>query len=93
MKGQLRREKRNYIPLAVHLAAQPGRLDRLVMHLAEIEELLGERLPPHSSFPFWWNNEGMSAHSRAWLSSGWEVAAMDNDSREVTFVRRRQPSD
>ena len=93
MKGQLRREKRNYIPLAAHLAAQPGRLDRVVMGLIEIEELLGERLPPHSAFPFWWNNEGMSAHSRAWLSSGWEVASMDNDSREVVFVRRQLPDD
>jgi len=93
INGQLRREKRNYIPLAAHLAAQPSKLDRVVMRLADIEDVLGEGLPPHSAFPFWWNNEGLSAHSRAWLSSGWEVASMDGDSKEVVFVRRHLSSD
>lgn len=93
MNGQLRREKRNYIPLAAHLAAQPPGVEQVPMRLAEIEEILGERLPPHSAFPFWWNNEGMSARSRAWLSSGWEVASMDGDSKEVVFVRRQPPGD
>lgn len=86
MNGQLRRAKRTYIPLAAHLAGQPDEVDRVVMRLAEIEQILGERLPPHAAFPFWWNNEGLTAHSRAWLSSGWEVASMDK--RSMVFARK-----
>lgn len=88
MNGEkLRRAKRTYIRLAAHLAAQPDDVERVVMSLAEIKEVLGESLPPHASFPFWWNNEGLTVHSRAWLSSGWQVAEMDPDARRVEFTR------
>lgn len=88
MNGEkLRRTKRTYIRLAAHLAAQPDDVDLLGMSLGEIEEVLGERLPPHASFPFWWNNEGLTVHSRAWLSSGWRVAEMDPEAKRVEFTR------
>lgn len=90
MNGQLRRPKRTYIALAAHLAGQPRELDRLVVTLDQIEGVLGESLPPHANFPFWWNNEGLSAHSRAWLSSGWKVAQMDKRTKRVEFVRARE---
>ena len=85
--GQLRRRKRSYITLAAHLAAQPPETDRVELSMAEIEEVIGESLPPHAAFPFWWNNEGLSEHSRAWLSSGWRVELMDSRTRRVTFAR------
>jgi hypothetical protein len=86
--GQLRRAKRSYITLAAFLAAQPPTIDRVELSLNEIEDVLGDPLPPHAAFPFWWNNEGLSAHSRAWLASKWEVEVMDKRARRVTFVRR-----
>lgn len=82
-----RRAKRTYIRLAAFFAAQPPRLECLVMHLRDIEEVLGERLPAHAAYPFWWSNDASNVHSRAWLSSGWRVAKMDPDSKRVTFVK------
>lgn len=87
---QRRRAKRTYIRLAAHLAAQPPVTDRVTATLSEIEQILDGSLPPHAAFPFWWNNEGLSAHSRAWLSSGWEVELMDQRAKCVTFVRRKR---
>lgn len=87
MGANVRRRKRTYIRLAAFFAAQPSSLECLVMRLGEIEEVMGERLPPHASFPFWWSNDPSKVHSRAWSSPGWKVAEMDAPSRRVTFVR------
>jgi len=84
---RLRRAKRTYIRLAAHLAEQAKEKDELVLSLREIEQILGEALPTNASYPFWWNNEGLTAHSRSWLSSGWRVQEMNPRSRRVRFVR------
>lgn len=59
------------------------------MSLHEVEEILQEPLPTHASFPFWWNNEGLTVHSRAWLSSGWQVGFMDPRAKHVSFERNK----
>lgn len=60
----------------------------MTLSLSEIEAVIDLRLPSHAWFPFWWANDGSNPHSRAWLSSGWEVAEMDERRRSVAFVRR-----
>ena len=81
------RRSLKYIRLAAYLADQPATVDRLVMTVPEIEEIVGETLPPGSRFPSWWRNDNHRAHSRAWLTAGWEVAAMDRTAEIVEFVK------
>jgi hypothetical protein len=76
--------------LAAHLAKQPNDVDRLVMTVAEIEEIVGDELPRMSRFPSWWRNDERRAHSRAWLTAGWRVDQIFRSDAEVVFVRQSQ---
>lgn len=58
------------------------------MSLAEIEGLVGASLPPNARFPSWWRNDPRRMHSRAWMTAGWEVEAMDAQTGTITFARR-----
>jgi hypothetical protein len=86
-KGSERRSLK-YIRLAAWLADQPSAVERLVMSLAEIEDLVGASLPPNARFPSWWRNDPRRMHSRAWITAGWEVEAMDSQTGTITFARR-----
>ena len=83
-----RHERRSlkYIRLAAHLASQPDDVDRLTLSLPEIEQIVGEELPPNARFPSWWRNDDRRMHSRAWLTAGWRVDAV-GDRSQVQFVR------
>jgi hypothetical protein len=81
------RRSLKYIRLAAFFAGRPTDLDRIVMTLPEIEELVGEDLPANARFPSWWRNDWRKMHSRAWLAAGWKVAAMSPDHLRVEFVR------
>lgn len=84
-----RTERRSlkYIRLAAYLAGQPQEIDRIVLSLAEIEEVVGDTLPNNARFPSWWRNDERKMHSRAWLTAGWRVGQMMGESAEVEFVR------
>ena len=84
-----RTERRSlkYIRLAAFLAGQPAGVDRIVMTLPEIEEVVGETLPDNARFPSWWRNDERRMHSRAWLTAGWKVGRMTGESSEIEFVR------
>jgi hypothetical protein len=75
--------------LAAYFAAIPPGTERVELTLKDIEQILGEPLPPHARFPFWWDNEPTNVHCRAWLSSNWKVTAMDRYERAVVFERCR----
>jgi hypothetical protein len=81
------RRSLKYIRLAAHLANQPGGVDRLVMTVSEIEDIVGEELPRMSRFPSWWRNDQRRTHSRAWLTAGWRVDEIFRSDEEVVFVR------
>lgn len=81
------RRSLKYIRLAAFLADQPDTVDKLVMSITRIEEIVGERLPASAKFPSWWRNDNHRAHSRAWLTAGWEVIAMDRRAETVEFVK------
>ncbi|MFP5351649.1 MAG: hypothetical protein ACLGIB_03685 [Actinomycetota bacterium] len=84
-----RTERRSlkYIRLAAFLAGQPRDVDRIVLTLSEIEEVVGETLPHNARFPSWWRNDQRKMHSRAWLTAGWQVGRMVGESAEVEFLR------
>lgn len=85
--GSTERRSLKYIRLAAFLADQPNDLDRIVMSISEIEELVGESLPVGAKFPSWWRNDEHRAHSRAWLTAGWWVREMQTVEANVEFVR------
>ena len=84
------RRSLKYIRLAAFLAGQPPGVSRIEMTLAEVEDLVGDRLPGNARFPSWWRNDNRRMHSRAWLTSGWEVVEMAGDTSKVVFARRSE---
>lgn len=84
-----RNERRSlkYIRLAAYLAGQPAAVERLVMTLPEIEEVVGETLPYDARFPSWWRNDERKMHSRAWLTAGWRIDRMEADKGKIEFAR------
>ena len=63
------------------------------MGRANIEEILGARLPPSArTHRAWWGNEADGTHvqCRSWLDSGWEVDDGCQPHRGVVrFVRAK----
>jgi len=81
------RRSLKYIRLAAFLAGQPAETERIVLTLPDIEEIVGETLPPNARFPSWWRNDERKMHSRAWLTAGWRVGQMAGERAEVEFLR------
>src|SRR5260370_32565895 len=59
------------------------------MTLAEIERVMGGKLPPNSpQYPAWWsNNASNNVMTKVWLSAGFRTAQVDVKSRKVVFRR------
>lgn len=57
------------------------------MSVGDVEEVVGETLPPNARFPSWWRNDVRRMHARAWLSAGWEVVEMIGQESKVVFAR------
>jgi hypothetical protein len=73
------------------LADYLGTLRRREEHrltFAEIERILGFRLPPSArTHPAWWANQSNGRHvqAKAWLTTGWHTTDTDLKLGEVTF--------
>src|SRR3954464_10220183 len=81
-----------YRPLGDWLAAQPG--ERVILTFWEIEQLIGQRLPPSArASNSWWmqNEQRQGAAGRVWRAAGWKLAAVDRATGQVTYVRRSEP--
>lgn len=76
-----------YEPLPQFLASGPGSIQRL--SFAEIERILGFKLPKSAyEHEAWWsNNPTGHSHARAWLEAGWRTQDVNLDGRKVTFLR------
>lgn len=76
-----------YAPLTRHLAARGQ--DRVPMHFAEIERLLGFDLPASArKHRAWWsNNPSNSVMTKAWLSAGYQSEQVDIDAGKLTFAK------
>jgi len=76
-----------YEPLTSHLRAQ--RATRVPMSFAEIERVLGTKLPPSASShrAFWSNNPTNNVMTKAWLEAGFQSEQVDLDGRKLVFKR------
>ncbi|MCB0094703.1 MAG: helix-turn-helix domain-containing protein [Caldilineaceae bacterium] len=78
-------EGSKYYPLYVYLR-QRGQ-DELTLTLAEIERLIGERLPEtaHSQRSWWSNRSRGAVQAAAWMGAGYHVEEMDFANGRITF--------
>jgi hypothetical protein len=76
-----------YAPLTAHLRAQRG--SQVRMTFAEIERVIGAKLPPSaSSHRAWWsNNASNNVMTKAWLEAGFESEQVDLSGRKLVFRR------
>jgi hypothetical protein len=76
-----------YAPLAAYLRAQ--RRDRVRMSFAEIERVIGAKLPPSAAtHRAWWSNNPLNnVMTKAWLDGGFESEQVDLGGRKLVFRR------
>jgi hypothetical protein len=76
-----------YTRLGEFLRAQRGK--EVPMTFAEIERVIGGKLPPSSpQYPAWWsNNPSNNVMTKVWLSAGFRTERVDVKSRRVVFRR------
>ena len=62
------------------------------MTFAEIERVIGGKLPPSSpQYPAWWsNNPSNNVMTKVWLDAGFRTERVDVRSRKVVFRRVEQ---
>ncbi len=79
-----------YMPLQMHLIGVLHSENDLQLSFAEIEQIIGDRLPPSAySHREWWSNHaGSHVQARAWLEAGWEVDGVDQGAQTVRFRRK-----
>lgn len=75
-----------YEPLTAFLKSKHGREIR--MSFAEVEKVIGEKLPAKSKAnrAWWSNNPSNSVMTKAWLAAGYKSAQVDMGSEKLTFV-------
>lgn len=63
------------------------------MSFAEIERVIGGKLPPNSpQYPAWWsNNPTNNVMTKVWLAAGFRTEQVDTKGRKLVF-RRVEPS-
>lgn len=78
-----------YEPLGQFLRGE--RRQRIAMTFAEIERILGARLPPSKQHRAWWsNNPDNNVMTREWLDAGYETESVDTVSGKLVFRRRAE---
>lgn len=87
--GQTTPGESRYAALADWLQSIPGDIDQVPLTFAEIEEIIGGKLPASAhSHRAWWANDAQGhPHSKEWLEAGWRRAYLSLDEKRVTFVR------
>ena len=76
-----------YSRLGEFLRAQ--RTKEVPMTFAEIERVIGGKLPPNSpQYPAWWsNNPSNNVMTKVWLDAGFRTEQVDVKSRKIVFRR------
>ncbi|HEX5509030.1 MAG TPA: hypothetical protein VFX37_11050 [Pseudolabrys sp.] len=76
-----------YEPLPQFLSGTENSVRRLTF--AEIERILGFKLPQSAyEHEAWWSNNATGhSHARAWVKAGWRTQDLDLAGRKVTFRR------
>ena len=62
------------------------------MSFADIERVIGSKLPPNSpQYPAWWsNNPTNNVMTKVWLAAGFRTEQVDTKARKVVFRRVEQ---
>ncbi len=78
-----------YAPLQMHLNGLPRPEGHAQLSFAEIERIIGDKLPPSARVhrEWWSNHTGSHVQARAWLEAGWEVDSVDREAQTVCFQR------
>jgi len=68
------------------------RTKEVPMTFAEIERVIGSKLPPNSpQYPAWWsNNPTNNVMTKVWLAAGFRTERVDTKTRRVVFRRVEQ---
>jgi hypothetical protein len=68
------------------------RTKEVPMTFAEIERVIGAKLPPNSpQYPAWWsNNPSNNVMTKVWLKAGFRTEQVDVKSRKIVFRRVEQ---
>ncbi len=76
-----------YERLGAFLKSQ--RTKEVPMTFAEIERVIGSKLPPNSpQYPAWWsNNPTNNVMTKVWLAAGFRTEQVDTKARKVVFRR------
>jgi hypothetical protein len=76
-----------YSRLGEFLRSQRGK--EVPMTFAEIERVIGAKLPPNSpQYPAWWsNNPSNNVMTKVWLAAGYRTEQVDTKARKVVFRR------
>ncbi len=62
------------------------------MTFAEIEKVVGFKLPKSQVYPAWWsNNPTNNVMTRAWLAAGYKTEQVDVEGKKLVF-RRTKPA-
>lgn len=71
------------------------RTKQVPMTFAEIERVIGAKLPPNSpQYPAWWsNNPSNNVMTKVWLAAGFRTEQVDTKARKVVFRRVEQNVD
>jgi hypothetical protein len=78
-----------YSPLGDFLRAQTR--SEVAMTFAQIEEIIGAKLPDSHRYRAWWSNNSFnSVMTKVWLEAGFESEQVDMEQRKLVF-RRVQP--
>jgi hypothetical protein len=77
-----------YERLGDHLRKQ--RTNLVPMTFAEIERVVGSKLPKSQRYPAWWsNNPWNNVMTKVWLDAGFETEQVDVEGRRLVFRRVR----
>lgn len=69
--------------------------DEVPMSFAEIERIVGSKLPPSQQNRAWWsNNPSNNVMTKSWLAAGYRTERVDIEGRRLVFkrVRSSRPS-
>ena len=80
-----------YAPLRQYLESRPTQM--VPMTFAEIEKVLGFKLPESQRYPAWWsNNPTNNVMTNEWLAAGFKTEQVDIEGRKLVFRRTRPAS-
>lgn len=66
--------------------------DEIPMTFAEIEHVVGQKLPSSSRYPAWWsNNPSNNVMTKIWLNAGYKTRNVNIEAKTVVFYRVSHP--